>query len=273
MFYKFLDSEISSYILNNHDELQKLKKILHQSNPKFIIFAGAGMSQESGLPMFNSAVTFNGDNLKNVNGDILLLKDCDNRIALQKLFFKCKPHKGYYDLLNICKNYEHYVCTTNIDGYFHKAGFNSKYIIELHGNIHDNNNNNYVNSNYTLSSDLCGKALISNVFTGGFDNYIYQTKSIEHEISKIVATLKSNNNYSLIIIEIGAGVDIPLIRDYSEFLVENKECFLIRINPEYPKVPDKLYKLKSDKICSLQMKASEAMTLIKRELVDVKIDI
>lgn len=262
MSLKFCEQELSSYVLDNYDEMDKLSKILCQSNPKFIILAGAGMSQESGLPMFNSKVTFNGETLKNVDGNVLLLKDCDNSVALKKLCSNCRPHKGYYELLNMCKNYEHYILTTNIDGYFLKTGFNRKVVIELHGNINDTNN--YINLNDTLLSDLCGKALISNVFTAGFDNWMYQTKSIEYEIEKIIRSFKGE--YSLIIIEIGAGAGVPLLRDYSEILVENKECFLIRINPEHPKVSDKLYELKGTKICSLQMKAIEAILMIKNQL-------
>jgi len=44
-----------------------------------------------------------------------------------------KPHEGYEILRDICKDKEHFVVTSNVDGHFHKIGFSNVY--EVHGSI------------------------------------------------------------------------------------------------------------------------------------------
>ena len=188
-------------------EFRKLQKIFNEKDCRnnFLIFAGSGASANSGLPIFS-------------NG---LVKD-NNQKQIIELFDSATPHDGYIQLLSMCKNRNYYILTSNIDGYFEKAGFDSSRIIEIHGNINysqcDNtgcDNNQITSYKYPLENcKACDKLLVPNVFTGGFHNFINKTKHIEKEMEEQIKLHK------FIIIEIGCGLRIPVIQDYSEILVE-----------------------------------------------------
>ena len=45
------------------------------------------------------------------------------------------PHEGYYKLLNLLKDKEHFIVTSNIDDHFLKTGFDENRIFECHGSI------------------------------------------------------------------------------------------------------------------------------------------
>lgn len=217
-------------------EYRKLKNFLTN---KILIFAGAGMSQESGLPVFNS-------------GNNTLLNGYKTQQDLIDLFDSHKPHEGYMKLLELCKNREYYVFTSNIDGYFSRAGFDKSKIIEIHGNIHyvqcptNCNKNNEVKlySNIKRVENqlcpYCHEKMVPNVMVGGFQNFIYKTKNIEDLMNNDIKTSHAKACWT--IIEIGAGVNLPAIRDYSEILVEDhsNKMKLIRINPEHWQIPKEI---------------------------------
>ena len=55
-----------------------------------------------------------------------------------QLISKCKPHQGYYHLLQSLQqqfNNNYFICTSNIDGFFAKSGFDPEKIYEVHGTI------------------------------------------------------------------------------------------------------------------------------------------
>ena len=129
-------------------ELNNAKNIIKKSNA-ILIIAGAGMSVESGIP------TYRGNNGLwekeiNINGEMYsydsisslkMWKDFPElawgfKANFCKLINNKKPHKGYFDLLNILKSKyknNYFICTSNIDGYFHRSGYNVNKIYELHG--------------------------------------------------------------------------------------------------------------------------------------------
>jgi NAD-dependent SIR2 family protein deacetylase len=191
----------------------KLKNI---PTDKILIFAGSGMSQESGIPVFHGSELKGG----------LSQKEGVNLVNMYE------PHQGYTNLLNFCENKEYYVMTSNIDGYFIKAGFDPERVIEVHGNI------NYMQCPYKCTEEIfnyeeglkckkCDTDLVPNVMVSGFCNFISKTGLVENNMDISIST----ENWT--IIEIGAGVLVPVIRDYSEILVEDKNFSLIRINPEH----------------------------------------
>jgi len=213
-------------------EYRKLKDFI---TDKILIFAGSGFSQESGLPIFST----------------LLNENNYNQNELIKLFDEHEPHEGYKKLLNLCKNKEYYVFTSNIDGYFLRAGFDKDKIIEVHGNIYyiqcptnctGNNKvfckNSKISGSGTQICKHCHEKMVPNVMVGGFQDFIYKTKNIEELMIKEIKKLVTGSNYT--IIEIGAGINLPVIRDYSEILVEDYGLKLIRINPEHWQIPKEL---------------------------------
>lgn len=119
--------------------LEKLLHLLQNANHT-IVFTGAGMSTESGLPDFRSKdrglwEKFNPDELANVNA---LLNNTEEftkfyRYRLSEIN-KYKPHEGHYTLSeweksNVIKG----IITQNVDAFHHDAG--NKNVMELHGSF------------------------------------------------------------------------------------------------------------------------------------------
>lgn len=111
---------------------------LIQSSKRTIIFTGAGMSTESGLPDFRSAKDglwekFNPNELANVHA---LEHNRDEfidfyRYRLQELK-KYQPHDGHFILAEWEKRgLIHGIITQNVDGFHHDAG--NRNVMELHG--------------------------------------------------------------------------------------------------------------------------------------------
>jgi len=224
-FWEF--TPIKQSIIESVENL-KLKKI--HIGKKLLIFAGSGMSQESGIPVFHGSDLKGGlsqkDGIELVNNHT--------------------PHQGYIDLLNFCEGKEYYVMTSNIDGYFAKAGFDPQRVVEVHGNV------NYMQCpngcaqifNYKEGSrcEECYEYLVSNVMVSGFHNFISKTSFVEKNMDIDIST------DIWTIIEIGAGVLVPVIRDYSEILVEDKKFNLIRINPEHWQIPENILSKNTSRI-------------------------
>jgi len=123
--------------MKGRDCLKQLKDLLLESTYT-VVFTGAGMSTESGLPDFRSKARglwekFNPDELANVNALIHNESEFTEfyRYRLRELT-KYKPHEGHYILgkwekSGLIKG----IVTQNVDGFHHDA--NSKNVMELHG--------------------------------------------------------------------------------------------------------------------------------------------
>lgn len=118
-----------------------LKKLLENSKYT-VVFTGAGMSTESGLPDFRSAAKGlwkMKDPVKYASTDALY----NNRDEFAKFYrmrienlLKYKPHKGHFILADLeDKGIVKSIITQNVDGYHKKAG--SKNVMELHGKIYE----------------------------------------------------------------------------------------------------------------------------------------
>lgn len=103
-----------------------------------IVFTGAGMSTESGLPDFRSKSRglwekFNPDELANINALLHNEKEFTEfyRYRLQEIT-KYSPHKGHHILSKWEKaGLIQGIITQNVDGFHHDAG--SQNVMELHG--------------------------------------------------------------------------------------------------------------------------------------------
>lgn len=106
-----------------------------------VIFTGAGMSTESGLPDFRTKdrglwEKFNPDELANVNALVHNEKEFTEFYSyrLQELF-KYEPHRGHYILAEWEKaGHIEGIITQNVDAFHFDAG--SKKVMELHGSFH-----------------------------------------------------------------------------------------------------------------------------------------
>jgi len=116
-----------------------------------LVIAGAGMSVDSGI------FTYRGDDgiwNKTIEiGDKSYRYDEISSLEMWKKYpelawgFKANfydlmaskdPHDGYYKLLQFLtriKNNNYFICTSNIDSYFERAGFDKDRIYEVHGSM------------------------------------------------------------------------------------------------------------------------------------------
>lgn len=111
------------------------------SSKRTVVFTGAGMSTESGLPDFRSKdrglwEKFNPDELANVHALVHNEKEFTEfyRYRLSELV-KYKPHRGHYILAaweerNVIEG----IITQNVDAFHFDAG--NKNVMELHGSFH-----------------------------------------------------------------------------------------------------------------------------------------
>lgn len=117
--------------------MEQLKQLLLDANHT-VVYTGAGMSTESGLPDFRSKSRglwekFNPDELANIQA--LMHNEAEftefYRYRLSELT-KYKPHRGHYILGKWeQKGLINGIITQNVDGFHHDAG--NEHVMELHG--------------------------------------------------------------------------------------------------------------------------------------------
>ena len=118
-----------------------LKNLLENSKYT-VVFTGAGMSTESGLPDFRSA-TKGLWKVKNPSEYASTNALYNNRNEFTEFYrmrienlLKFEPHKGHYILADLEKRgIVKSIITQNVDGYHKKAG--SQNVIELHGRLYE----------------------------------------------------------------------------------------------------------------------------------------
>jgi len=143
-----------------------------------VVFTGAGMSTESGLPDFRSSN--NGLWRKNNSSQIASTKALNENVKEFTAFYRERvlgvkefgPHKGHYILAKweqqgIIRS----IITQNVDGFHQEAG--SKRVAELHGTLQkvhcqscgrEYSSENYVNKDYYCE---CGGVLRPNIVLFG----------------------------------------------------------------------------------------------------------
>lgn len=106
---------------------------------KIVFLTGAGISAESGIPTFRSAVNGIWENYPVekvathkaiVNNPDLVYKFCNE---LRNKYAGCLPNSAHKMIADLEKDYEVYVITQNIDNLHEQAG--SSNVLHLHGEI------------------------------------------------------------------------------------------------------------------------------------------
>ena len=160
----------------------------------------------------------------------------------------------------------HFVFTSNVDGHFQKAGFSEERVVECHGSI---NYMQCVNSNVSeqiwpvlegtsFDVDMSTLRVRSPMPNGPPDNAIHlarpnilmfgdwlwvsdRTDQQHRRYNAFLESLNSGDTkVPLLVVEIGAGLEVPTVRCTSEGLFDRgiHKGRLIRINPGEPDVPD-----------------------------------
>ncbi|HHH72329.1 MAG TPA: hypothetical protein ENL04_00695, partial [Sulfuricurvum sp.] len=171
----------------------------------------------------------------------------------------CVPHEGFELLLQLGRKKPEgcFVFTSNVDGQFQKAGFDSKKIVEAHGSIHHFQCSNdcvgdiWGAAGKSIPVDMkhfrakafprcphCGAIARPNILMFGDwhwndSRYLEQSRRMIKWLDQITLS-----NAKLAVIEIGAGTALSTVRKKSETVADRFENTLIRINPCEDDIPD-----------------------------------
>ena len=137
-------------LISLQEAILQAKEIIKNADA-IVITAGAGMGVDSGLPDFRGDQGF-WKAYPPLKDKDLGFTDIANpqwffddpKLAWAfyghrlKLYNKTEPHAGFAMLRELCaqKNENYFICTSNVDGHFAKAGFSKDKIYEVHGSIH-----------------------------------------------------------------------------------------------------------------------------------------
>lgn len=222
-----------------------------------LITAGAGMSVDSGLPDFRGSEGFWNayPALGKLNIDFQSIA-CpqafhdDPTLAWGfyghrlNLYRKTQPHDGFRILRELAESMPSgaFVATSNIDGQFQKAGFSEQRILELHGSIHRmsclrGHCKTWSAETFIPKVDeeqcrlisalprcpTCGSIARPNIVM--FGDWGWEDGLVELQQMRLSTWLAGVKK--LVIIEIGAGKNIPTIRN----LGQRQDGRMIRINP------------------------------------------
>lgn len=230
--------------------MQNIKRIF-ESSKNVLVCAGAGMSQESGIPVFRGS---NGLWTKtlSINGKEYSYQELLSHQAfeeqhsnawdlinqLKQLYTENKPHKGYHSLRELLSNKNHFILTSNCDEYFLRAAFEEENILEIHGSIYDYQclikcsdeiwrMDDYIN--VPRCPECGGKCRPSIKMLG---DWHWNSSKAKDQQRRYVCWMKEikDNNESILVIEIGAGKKLASIREIAE-KVAGEDNELIRINP------------------------------------------
>ena len=245
-----------------------MKKLITAINDaeSILIFAGAGMSADSGLTTYQDKEGFYNDYplYKELNKNYVSVMSYQGLLddpyfawgyyAHQyKLYCKAKPHKGYLDLLKLCQSKEDYfVVTTNVDGLFVEAGFARDKVHEVHGSIHNlqcsipchrsvwRTEGSNVEIDYATMKVLdklprcpkCGFISRPNICMYGDTDDSYVWKAASENTKQFKAWRKKNKHKKVLIFEIGVGAE-GLKRHTRKYHEVFNNVTLVRVNPEH----------------------------------------
>jgi NAD-dependent deacetylase len=121
------------------DQIDQLRRLLAASN-RAVIFTGAGISTESGIPDFRSPGGFWTKYKPIEFGDFLASEEMRReswrrKIAADEAFSLAEPNRGHLAIAALVNGGKaSCVITQNIDGLHQRSGIAEEKIIELHGN-------------------------------------------------------------------------------------------------------------------------------------------
>lgn len=251
-----------------------------------LITSGAGMGVDSGLPDFRGregfwkaypALARSGINFQEIASPASFKRDPLQAWGFYghrlNLYRETVPHQGFAILQDIAREKANgcFVVTSNVDGQFQKVGFDHRRIYEVHGSIHHLQCINECRGdiwsadgfvptidpeNCTLISEFprcpyCNEIARPNILM--FNDWSWRSQRSRSQALELHDWLQFADR--LVVIELGAGTDIPTIRD----LGERQNGCLIRINPRDADVPGNGI--------SIPLGALEALTKIRDELL------
>ncbi|MDF3035519.1 MAG: NAD-dependent deacetylase, partial [Paucimonas sp.] len=239
------------------EQIQAAAALIAEAD-SLLITAGAGMGIDSGLP------DFRGDNgfwkaYPALGDRRMRFYDIANPLAFEQapslawgfyghrlsLYRQTRPHVGFGQLLDLAARMPNsaFVFTSNVDGQFQRAGFHQDRVVECHGSIHwlqcscscgqapwpaDGFVPDVDMQTCSLRSDYpscpsCGRLARPNILM--FGDWEWDSIRVDRQKSRLDAWLARIERP--VVLEIGAGIAIPTVRECGESL----DCPLIRLNP------------------------------------------
>lgn len=241
-------------IVKNTPELLRVAELLKMADA-FIVFAGAGMSADAGIPVFRGD---NGEWTREVElaGRTVSFAELSTHKAFEEhydlawevmlnrinLINRTVPHQGYHWLKEIIGSKDHFIVTSNIDSYFERAGFSEDRVVEIHGSARyfqcmDHHEKEIWLFEEEPDEELirapecpnCGGRTRPNIRL--FEDWFWLSQRAKYQEKKYVAFLKTIIGKQIAILEIGAGKTLPYIRSAAERNIAMGVSF-VRINPE-----------------------------------------
>jgi len=252
-----------------HDQTEKLHlaaTLISQADG-LLITAGAGMGVDSGLPDFRGEKGFwkayPALGRRHIKFQDIATPSAFVTMPAQTWGFYghrlelCRqtiPHQGFQLLKKWAESMQggYSVFTSNVDGQFQKAGFIPYRIRECHGSLHRLQcsdactNTTWDAACFIPEIDLesgqlknappvcpaCGAIARPNVLL--FDDYYWLESETDIQKQRQQSWLDSISKP--VIIEIGAGLAISTVRNFSDRTARQFNGHLIRINPSHPNV-------------------------------------
>lgn len=227
-----------------------------------VIAAGAGMGVDSGLPDFRGnagfwkaypALAAEGTAFMDIASPAAFFADARRAWGFYghrlDLYRRSLPHDGYRLLRRWgeTKRHGYFVFTSNVDGHFQNAGFDPLRIDECHGSIHRLQCLVPCSPALWPASGLqpavdearcellgplpacphCGAVARPNILM--FDDYGWVEERRALQAARCRGWLEQVRRP--VVIEIGAGLNIPTVRHFAHRVVLRHGGSLIRINP------------------------------------------
>ncbi len=237
-----------------------------------MILAGAGMGVDSGLPDFRGNEGF-WKAYPPIARLGLSFTDMANPEWFSRkpelawgfyghrlnLYRKVKPHAGFSLLLEKGKSLPggYFVFTSNVDGQFQKAGFEQEHIEEAHGSIHHlqcttpccskiwpaeefkilvDENTMQAKSELPLCP-YCGSLARPNILMFSDWSWLAYRSNEQGDLRNKWLNQTQKQGHKLLLIEVGAGSNVPTVRMKSQNIARQFNANFIRINPREFDVP------------------------------------
>ena len=243
-------------------------ELIHGAS-RILIGAGAGIGVDSGLPDFRGDEGFWRAYPPYRHLGLAFVElanptwfDRDSQLAWGfyghrlQLYRSTRPHAGFEILRQWMRRIgDGYVFTSNVDGQFQTAGFPAARIVECHGSLqHLQCVSHCTDAIWAADSTVvavdpqsfrareplprclhCGRLARPNVLMFG-DGWWCETRTANQRAG-LERWLDTMSSGYAVVIECGAGLAVPTVRDTCELTAAQFNTPLVRINPREPEGP------------------------------------
>ncbi|WP_243428263.1 NAD-dependent protein deacetylase, SIR2 family [Clostridium rhizosphaerae] len=263
---------------NYSDNITKAAKLIKEAD-YILVGAGAGLSAAGGLNYGDSELfiewfpKLSELGIETIGEAISFYWNADdsNRRSfwaywanhINKIRYEAPALKPYLDLYEILKDKNHFIITTNVDEQFVKAGFDKEKIFAPQGNYGlfqcDKPCSNDLYDNKTFIDKMianmdkdkfeireediprcpkCGSYMSKNLRV---DDTFVEAPHMEKQ-KDYMDYVNNSMDGKLVLIELGVGFNTPgIIRwPFEKITMKHLNAVLIRMNMQYPDIPEKL---------------------------------